>query len=78
MVTRLLAIAVPVTVGVVLLVMPSLWLLPVSVPEVKPLTLGGSNCTAIARLAVALVLVPSLTLKPMVRVAVLGEPAVSL
>ena len=73
-----MAIAVPVTVGVALLVTPSLWLLPVSVPLVRPETLGGISCMSILRVTAALFLVPSLTVKLTVRVAVLGEPAVSM
>ena len=43
MVTVLSASAVPVTVGVLSLVMPSVLLLPVSVPAVRPLTDGVGN-----------------------------------
>ncbi|MGD1827541.1 hypothetical protein A203_19735 [Chromobacterium violaceum] len=72
------ATAEPVTVGVLSSVMPSELLLPVSVPAVRPATVGVGSWMAILRVTVALLTVPSLMVKLTVRVAVLGEPAVSL
>jgi hypothetical protein len=77
-VTVLPAWAVPFTVGVLLPVIPSVLLLPVSVAVLRPLTVGMGSWMAMLRVAVVLLVVPSLTVKLMVRVAVLAELAVSL